>query len=363
MDKASMDTSNGEATDSAASPEADADLILGHTPAEGTTIKGNTRPWASAIKALRHGFKWWREGGCWYRYQSKGTPTPTLDMESAAAALRRAGATVRVVVETGDAGEAAAIRREHFEERAAHFAETGNTARAEALQRKADGLAPERIAARAEVQSWVDELSELLSAKLKTDLPGIHTLRKTAKSTGSRAWSIYWLRGTGSDGKELTVQLHLDSRGLELERHRLCSPTDDAAAAYAKTVERMRPLFAEKAKVDRRKSLADAFGRGFRRAVSFRFSIERGESWRHKADGSGEELIYFFVRTPRGTAIVHAFDTRLVLQWNKGGLSREEKREEWAADTRADKAIVELATKQLASWYEAAAPAAPEAQS
>jgi hypothetical protein len=72
------------------------DLVVTHTLEEGTTITGNTRPWAEAIKGLGMAFKWFAPKRLWYRQQSRGRAAPSVPLERVAEALRRRGATVRV---------------------------------------------------------------------------------------------------------------------------------------------------------------------------------------------------------------------------------------------------------------------------
>jgi hypothetical protein len=74
----------------------DVDLVVTHTLEEGTTITGNTRPWAEAIKGLGMAFKWFAPKRLWYRQQSRGRAAPTVPLERVAEGLRRRGATVRI---------------------------------------------------------------------------------------------------------------------------------------------------------------------------------------------------------------------------------------------------------------------------
>jgi hypothetical protein len=55
----------------------DVDLVVAHTLEEGTTITGNTRPWAEAIKGLGMAFKWFAPKRLWFRQQSRGRAAPS----------------------------------------------------------------------------------------------------------------------------------------------------------------------------------------------------------------------------------------------------------------------------------------------
>ncbi|MFO0562434.1 MAG: DUF3560 domain-containing protein [Polyangiales bacterium] len=102
-----------------------AELVVSHTLEEGTTITGNTRPWADAIKGLGMAFKWFAPKRLWYRQQSRGRAAPTVALERVAEALRKRGATVRVerpdAIDEADANEFLAHllrdRAERLEER------------------------------------------------------------------------------------------------------------------------------------------------------------------------------------------------------------------------------------------------------
>jgi len=117
------------------------DLIIAHSAEEGTTIRGNTRKFKDAIHALGRGFKWWRDGGRYYRTQSRGTAQPTLDLEYVADQLRAAGAVVEVEpVEVVSQEEANQIKREHLLELAERTSERAekHEAASTAAGRRAD---------------------------------------------------------------------------------------------------------------------------------------------------------------------------------------------------------------------------------
>ena len=97
------------------------DLVVTHTLEEGTTITGDTRPWAEAIKGLRMAFKWFGPKRLWYRQQSRGRAAPSVPLERVAEELRRRGATVRVeqpeAIDDADANEfRAGLLREKSEQ-------------------------------------------------------------------------------------------------------------------------------------------------------------------------------------------------------------------------------------------------------
>ncbi|MFO0561172.1 MAG: DUF3560 domain-containing protein [Polyangiales bacterium] len=103
-----------------------AELVVSHTLEEGTTITGNTRPWADAIKGLGMAFKWFAPKRLWFRQQSRGRAKPSVPLERVAEALRKRGATVRVeqseAIDEAEANEFRAHllrdRAERLEERA-----------------------------------------------------------------------------------------------------------------------------------------------------------------------------------------------------------------------------------------------------
>ncbi len=112
-----------------------ADLVVAHTLEEGTTITGDTRPWAEAIKGLRMAFKWFGPKRLWYRQQSRGRAAPSVPLERVAEELRRRGATVRVEQpEAIDAAEANEFRAEMLREKSERLSE-----RAENKERAAEG--------------------------------------------------------------------------------------------------------------------------------------------------------------------------------------------------------------------------------
>jgi hypothetical protein len=232
----------------------DTDLVIEHSAEEGTTIHGDTRRWAQAIKGLHGGWKWWRQGQRWYRQQSIGRVEPSVPLEVWARRLREAGATVRVVEPmAASKAEADAIRRQVLEDRAARLGERAERAAEEsaALWRRGDGMAEaiplgqpilvghhseqrdrryrERIhgvftkaaeagrkagyleqravsaARRAaqlapEVQQRIGERNEfgealagLISTRLKRDT-GAASITKRAKGTGQHGWHLYEVR-------------------------------------------------------------------------------------------------------------------------------------------------------------------------
>jgi hypothetical protein len=100
-------------------PEPAVDLVVSHSLEEGTTITGNTKPWASAIKDIGMGFKWFAPKRLWYRQQSRGRAAPSLPLERIAERLRSRGATVRVEEpELIDVAEAHEFRAELLRDRA-----------------------------------------------------------------------------------------------------------------------------------------------------------------------------------------------------------------------------------------------------
>ena len=123
--------------------EPEADLTIAHTAQEGTTIRGNTRPWAPAIKGLMGGWKWYGKGGFWYRQQSLGRAEPSVPLERWAERLRAAGATVRVEhVETVAEAEANEIRRQHLLRRAERYETLAERTAEKVAQASAPRLVP-----------------------------------------------------------------------------------------------------------------------------------------------------------------------------------------------------------------------------
>jgi hypothetical protein len=219
-------------------------ITIGHSAESGTYIFAPRR-WNEAIKGLGRGFKWWDEGGYWYRTASKGSRLPTVNLDYLADQLRAAGASVCVegVAEVTEE-EARAIKREHLEGRSLRYWERSQKARATAaaqwdasaravagiepgqpilvghhsekamrraqersldaalrsvdasreagrlagqarhLEQAAARLAPEAVEARNDDTARVEALSALVSKHLKRDV-GAATVRKTHSSAGS----------------------------------------------------------------------------------------------------------------------------------------------------------------------------------
>jgi hypothetical protein len=112
----------------------DVDLVVTHTLEEGTTITGNTRPWAEAIKGLGMAFKWFAPKRLWYRQQSRGRAAPTVPLERVAEGLRKRGATVRIELpEVIDDVEANEFRADLLREKSARLGQ-----RAEKKERAAE---------------------------------------------------------------------------------------------------------------------------------------------------------------------------------------------------------------------------------
>ncbi len=84
-------------------PDSQANLILHFSPEEGLVIRGNTRPYAPAIKALKdlgegYYFKWSGSMGAWYRPKSRGLSNSPIDLARVTQELADAGATVALDV-------------------------------------------------------------------------------------------------------------------------------------------------------------------------------------------------------------------------------------------------------------------------
>jgi hypothetical protein len=105
-------------SDRDAQPQSVNSLTIAHSAENGTTITGDTRSFASAIRALG-GWRWSRESSCWFRLRSRGASIPSAPLERWADRLRAAGANVIVapVVQCTD-DEARAIRQRIAGERA-----------------------------------------------------------------------------------------------------------------------------------------------------------------------------------------------------------------------------------------------------
>lgn len=113
----------------AAAEASPAELVLSWSFDEGVLVCGATRKWKDAIKPLAVGgrrFRYSRRlpGDCaWYIPNSRRKVTEPEELERAAEALRRAGATVEVRYSRPFAEAAAERRRQSFAEREAERAE------------------------------------------------------------------------------------------------------------------------------------------------------------------------------------------------------------------------------------------------
>jgi len=79
-------------------------VVLSHTKADGTTVKGDTRPVKAIIKA--HGFRWDGSNTLWYVRGSRGKDEPVGDLDPLVADLQKAGATVRLAGDLVESGAA-----------------------------------------------------------------------------------------------------------------------------------------------------------------------------------------------------------------------------------------------------------------
>lgn len=89
-----------------------ADLVLHFSPGDGIVLRGDTKPYAEAIKGLKalgegYYFKWSPTIKAWYRPKSRNAPAPDIDLARVAQALADAGATVALDVQEGQAAPAA----------------------------------------------------------------------------------------------------------------------------------------------------------------------------------------------------------------------------------------------------------------
>lgn len=276
----------------------DPDITVGHSAMEGTyiSVHGSTRKWNEAIKALHSGFKWWDEGGYWYRTQSKGAVKPTVNLGWIANQLTSAGAKVCLegVTEVSEE-EARDIKREHLENRSLRYWERSqkwsreasaqrarsdravegipmgqpilvghhsekrhrgalersrnamtasveasnkagyNASKSDALDRAAAALRPEAIAEQESGRSRVQTLSELISKRFKRDT-GATMVRKTAASTGAREWAIFLVRFPAGS-KPDSIDLHVDDGGLSINSSRkIAWPERDTSEASAQAL-------------------------------------------------------------------------------------------------------------------------------
>lgn len=136
----------------------DADVILAHSPEEGTTIrtKPNDRSHNETIKSLGMAFKWWAEGGRWYRQKSRGAAEPSIPLRVIAERLRAKGVRVRVsALEDVSPARAASAKRDATEQRAAYLRKRAESklAKASAESAKAQALS-DRIPMGEPVKSW-----------------------------------------------------------------------------------------------------------------------------------------------------------------------------------------------------------------
>lgn len=136
----------------------DADVILAHSPEEGTTLrtKPNDRSHNETIKSLGMAFKWWAEGGRWYRQKSRGAAEPSIPLRVIAERLRAKGVRVRVsALEDVSPARAASAKRDATEQRAAYLRKRAESklAKASAESAKAQALS-DRIPMGEPVKSW-----------------------------------------------------------------------------------------------------------------------------------------------------------------------------------------------------------------
>lgn len=136
----------------------DADVILAHSPEEGTTIrtKPNDRSHNETIKSLGMAFKWWSDGGRWYRQKSRGAAEPSIPLRVIAERLRAKGVRVRVLaLEDISPARAASAKRDATEQRAAYLRKRAESklAKASAESAKAQALS-DRIPMGEPVKSW-----------------------------------------------------------------------------------------------------------------------------------------------------------------------------------------------------------------
>jgi len=136
----------------------DADVILAHSPEEGTTIrtKPNDRSHNETIKSLGMAFKWWAEGARWYRQKSRGAAEPSIPLRVIAERLRAKGVRVRVsALEDISRDRAASAKMNAAEQRASYLRKRAESklAKASAESAKAQAIS-DRIPMGEPVKSW-----------------------------------------------------------------------------------------------------------------------------------------------------------------------------------------------------------------
>lgn len=97
--------------------DADADVTISHTPADGT-IATFARDADIATIIKRFGFLWVRSLGIWRRQGSVGTPVPTLGLRAIKEYLNDGGFKVAFEIETGTRAEAREAKAEYLRARA-----------------------------------------------------------------------------------------------------------------------------------------------------------------------------------------------------------------------------------------------------